>query len=164
MLTTDGRGRLFLSSFLYFAYGCNLTPSLRLNSQQGAPDHPIHMLVSAPAGEEGGGAGGGGASQVSRAAINGRFFPLRHSRPAPFSLPPPSPPRRCSRSVLQDDLDEAGHVGVFGLVGGEEGMLLEDGAAEKQRRLQFERALWCSLMAITKALTALSHSYLLHSP
>lgn len=39
--------------------------------------------------------------------------------------PPPSHTLLRRRpSVPQDDLDKAGHVGVFGLVGGEEGMLL----------------------------------------
>lgn len=31
---------------------------------------------------------------------------------------------RCSSSVPQDDFDKTSHVGFFGLVGGEEGMLL----------------------------------------
>lgn len=31
---------------------------------------------------------------------------------------------RCGHSVPQDDFHKAGHVGFFGLVGGEEGMLL----------------------------------------
>lgn len=127
------------------------------------------MLVSAPAGEEGGGAGGGGASQVSRGCIQRSvLFSFVTLDPPTFLHCPRPPPRKCSGSVLQDDLDEAGHVGVFGLVGREEGMLLEDGAAEKQRIYQSERALWCWLPGITKAQTGFFFLsffiYLIHSP
>lgn len=49
--------------------------------------------------------------------------PLSRLAPPPFPpLPSPAPSVQVRPSVLQDDLHKAGHVGFFGLVGGEEGM------------------------------------------
>lgn len=95
---------------------------------------------------------------MCRAAIGAHFFPLS-SGPAPS---PPRPPCSCGHSVLQDDLHKARHVGFFGLVGGEEGMLLKrtEGKTDRERVLQLHRALWCSLMAVTEASTVFFFSFI----
>lgn len=51
-----------------------------------------------------------------------------------WTTPPPSSPSRAGevRSVPQDDFHKAGHVGLFGLMGGEEGMLLRRREEEEE--------------------------------